>query len=511
MNSTAQIQVAVFLLACQLARAVEVSYDLHAANRVSVISGNPDGVVASNFSVGSLPGTGGTDGVIRVKGTDVGTASGTAINTNKYFSFSVTIPEGKFVNFTSLSLTYQTNFPSAGYSNSRVFSSIDGYDNLTGDTIGIAGKAAIETPGNTVTTDILNLTDPTGNQTKGVNVLAGDFDGLTARTVTFLLPWIDGSGSSSEYTDIRSVSLVFDLVNPVGQVPLKITNFTAARDLPTTVLFTGTSGKPYSLLASEDLTMPLYRKRWSMIQGGTFGASEVTLQDADAPLYPKRFYVVSGSTIPKARVLCLGDSITAGNTSMVVYKGPLYDKLTTAGYRFEYVGSQSSSYNSPTYGSLSLNHEGYSGKNCTEIAGFFATNSPLYPADIVIIHSAHNLNIAEAVLTPAAEAAIVSTVENAARSMIQTARNTNSSVKILLAKVIPSGKLPKYSYIPAVNVRLGEIAVELNTDAQPVISVNQAANFNWATDTITDMVHPNASGGEKIAQKFFDALQPLLE
>ena len=30
-------------------------------------------------------------------------------------------------------------------------------------------------------------------------------------------------------------------------------------------------------------------------------------------------------------------------------------------------------------------------------------------------------------------------------------------------------------------------------------------------DSITDKVHPNAAGGEKMAQKFFDALVPLLE
>ena len=77
-------------------------------------------------------------------------------------------------------------------------------------------------------------------------------------------------------------------------------------------------------------------------------------------------------------------------------------------------------------------------------------------------------------------------------------------------QAITSGKLPKYSYIPAVNTRLGEIAVELHTTAQPVIIVDQATGFDWTTDTITDKVHPNASGGEKMAQKFFDALVPLL-
>lgn len=227
--------IAALLLAPQLAKAVEVSYDLRAGNREPAISGNPDGVTVSVFSVGSPPGTGGTDSVPRVKGTDVGSASGTAIGNNQYFSFSVTIPERKTVTLTSLSLTYQTNFPNAGFSNARVFSLIDGFDDLVANTIGVVGKAATETPGNTVTTATLNLADPTGNPTKGANVQAGGFDGLTAWSLMFLLPWIDGSTSASEFTHIRSVSLAFELVIPVVEVPLKITDFTAAIGQPATL------------------------------------------------------------------------------------------------------------------------------------------------------------------------------------------------------------------------------------------------------------------------------------
>lgn len=282
-------------------------------------------------------------------------------------------------------------------------------------------------------------------------------------------------------------------------------------NLTPTIHFTGTPGRAYSVMSSSDLTMPLYRKHWSMIQTGTIGVGDTVAQDPDATLFPRRFYVVTNSTIPKARILCLGDSITEGNSNMVVYKGPLYDKLVAAGYRFGYVGSRASSYTTPSGDTVSLKHEGYSGKNCTQVASLFATSSAKYPADIVIIHSAHNLNIAGEVLDAAGEAAIVTTVETATRSMIQTARATNPKVRILLAKAITSGKLPKYSYIPAVNTRIGEVAAELNTAAQPVIIVDQASGFDWTTDTTADRVHPNASGGEKMAQKFFAALVPLLE
>lgn len=510
MKITTTFQALLFFLSAQAVSAVEINYDLSGGNLMPAISGNPEGVTVSNFSVGTLNVNGGTDGVPRVEGTDVGSASGTAINNNQYFSFSATIPEGKTVNFTSLSLTYQTNFTGTNASNARVFSSIRGFGSLTGDTVGVVGKAATVMPGAAVTTDTLNLTDPTGNLLRGVNIQAGDFDGISGQTVTFLLPWIDNSSSAADFTDIRSVSLSFDLVGPLLD-PLQVIDFSAIPGQLATIQFTGTLDQPYSLMASSDLMMPLYRKHWSMIQGGTFGESDIVVTDPDTASFSRRFYVVYGDTLPTARILCLGDSITEGNVNMVVYKGPLFDKLTEAEYRFTYVGSKTSSYISPTSGTVSLKHEGYSGQNCTQIAALFTTNSPLYPADIVIIHAAHNLNLAEQILDPAGEAAIVTTVENATRSMIQTARATNPSVKILLAQAITSGKLPKYTYIPAVNTRLGEIAAELHTAAQPVIIVDQAAGFDWTTDTTDDKVHPNASGGEKMAQKFFDALAPLLE
>ena len=68
--------------------------------------------------------------------------------------------------------------------------------------------------------------------------------------------------------------------------------------------------------------------------------------------------------------------------------------------------------------------------------------------------------------------------------------------------VITSGKLPKYSYIPALNEALGKLAARLDTPQQRVIAVNQADGFDWKTDTIEDKVHPNAQGAEKMAARW---------
>jgi len=76
----------------------------------------------------------------------------------------------------------------------------------------------------------------------------------------------------------------------------------------------------------------------------------------------------------------------------------------------------------------------------------------------------------------------------------------------LVAQVIPSGKLPKYEYIPELNVELAKLPARLTTKESPVIGVNMVAGFDWRTDTIGDHVHPNSLGAEKMATKWFEAL-----
>jgi lysophospholipase L1-like esterase len=87
----------------------------------------------------------------------------------------------------------------------------------------------------------------------------------------------------------------------------------------------------------------------------------------------------------------------------------------------------------------------------------------------------------------------------------------NPDVTTLLAQVIPAGKLPKYSYIPELNQQLALLAARLVKRDYHIVLVNQADQFDWKTDTISDKVHPNASGAKKMATKWMDALLPLLE
>ena len=197
------------------------------------------------------------------------------------------------------------------------------------------------------------------------------------------------------------------------------------------------------------------------------------------------------------RVMPVGDSITQGGSNFDSYRYPLWEKLFTAGYLIEYVGSRT---NQSRIGPL--HHEGYGGKTVEYLATTAARSFQKYPVDIVLLHAGHNHT---------AEKHPVNGIIAATAALIGSFRAANPQVIVLLAQVIPSGKLPKYSYIPQLNQELGELAKRLHTAKQPVILVNQAEGFDWTTDPIDDLVHPNARGAEKMAARWFEALTQVME
>jgi lysophospholipase L1-like esterase len=196
------------------------------------------------------------------------------------------------------------------------------------------------------------------------------------------------------------------------------------------------------------------------------------------------------------RIMPVGDSITEGGKTFSTYRVPLLEKLRAAGYHVEYVGSRTSP--SPLG---PLQHEGYSGKNAEFLAGVVGKSFHDHPADVVLLHAGHN-HFASQKPVPGIVAAL--------ESMIATFRKENPHVIVLLAQVIPSAKLPKYAYIPELNQQIAKLAASLDTPAQRVVLVNQAQGFDPIEDTISDHVHPNARGAEKMASKWFDALVKVL-
>ena len=197
----------------------------------------------------------------------------------------------------------------------------------------------------------------------------------------------------------------------------------------------------------------------------------------------------------RTTILALGDSITQGSGSRFdSYTAPLWGMLYAEGYAFDFIGPKS--FTSRTG---AIKNCGFSGRNVEFLDSKIDSLYRCYPADVVLIHAGHNHFIEE---QP------VDGMIKAHRSIISKIRAINPDVKIVVAQVITSGKLPKYSYIPELNSRLAEMVEQLNLDN--VHLANIAEGFDWQRHTIEDKVHPNRAGAEHIASRFMAALREVL-
>ena len=207
-------------------------------------------------------------------------------------------------------------------------------------------------------------------------------------------------------------------------------------------------------------------------------------------------FLVSLAAEP-VRIMAIGDSITQGGKTFVTYRLPLDQKMRAAGMKYEFVGSQQSEGPSGP-----LWHEGYGGKNAEFLAGLMPQKLKQMKPDILLLHCGHNHS---------AEEKPVPGIIAAERTIIEAARKQNPKVVVLLALVIPSGKLPKYGYLPELNQASVLLARELSRPDAPVMIVDQFTGFDPQKDTILDKVHPNAQGAEKMANKWFLALKPWVK
>ena len=204
-------------------------------------------------------------------------------------------------------------------------------------------------------------------------------------------------------------------------------------------------------------------------------------------------FIINSSALAKEAptVLALGDSITAGGKSFVCYRQLLIPELRKKGVPFEFIG--------PNKDAASA-HAGYGGKNTTQLLSILKGIYQKYPADILMLHSGHNSFTKD---KP------ISKIINDTEKILENVKKVNPNVTILLAQVIPAGKLPKYSYIPKLNKELASLATRLSKRGYNIVLVNHAKGFNWKTDTVSDKVHPNAVGAKKMSDKWMEALLAL--
>ena len=197
------------------------------------------------------------------------------------------------------------------------------------------------------------------------------------------------------------------------------------------------------------------------------------------------FYKEESKTKDPLTILAIGDSITQGAKQTPSYLFFLQEIFYKAGYDVKFIGPRVSQYNNH-----SLHHSGYAGKNAEFLDSVVSATYTNYPADVVLIHAGHNYFTED---NP------IQKIIDAQRSMVKKIKAINPHAKIFLAQVIPSGKMPKYGYIPELNKQIKTLTKELSKTYTAIYLVNQYKEFNYKKDAVEDLVHPNASGAKKIA------------
>lgn len=219
------------------------------------------------------------------------------------------------------------------------------------------------------------------------------------------------------------------------------------------------------------------------------------------------------------KILSLGDSITQAEINRASYRYPLWKKLIDADIKFDFVGSmdtQQDKYSKgtppqPNYKGRTFDkdHEGHFSWEASDIiigrnpnngtgSGNLAQWVQNYDFDIALVHLGTNdifRNQSNAQIT------------GELKDVIIALRRDNPRAIILLATMIPSSKSERIEKgVESMNEVIPGIAKEMNTADSPVIIVDQFSGFNLETDSY-DGIHPNAFGEEKMAQRWFDAIQ----
>ncbi len=194
-------------------------------------------------------------------------------------------------------------------------------------------------------------------------------------------------------------------------------------------------------------------------------------------------------------IMPIGDSITQGSGKCVSYSYPLWKMMKEAGYDFEYIGPRTR-----TYDVGPLQHCGFGGKTIEYLDKNIDSLYRAYPADVLLLHAGHN-HFAEKEPVPG--------IIESHRSLIDKVLAINPDAIIFVAQVIPSGKLPKYSYIPELDKELKKMVRSYHS--RQVILVNASKGFDWEKHTNDDLVHPNAEGAEIMARHWMKVIHRHLK
>lgn len=208
----------------------------------------------------------------------------------------------------------------------------------------------------------------------------------------------------------------------------------------------------------------------------------------------------AASAATPVRVMPLGDSITG---SPGCWRALLWNRLRSNGYTdVDFVGTLPAQNCGVAYDGDNEGHGGYLATNIANqnlLPGWLSATRP----DVVMMHLGTNdvwNNLS------------ASTILAAYSRLVDQMRASNPDMKILVAKILPmnpSGCGECAQRVVTLNNAIPGWASGKSTARSPITVVDQWSGFSTAADT-SDGVHPDDSGIQKISDRWYPALAPLL-
>ncbi len=194
------------------------------------------------------------------------------------------------------------------------------------------------------------------------------------------------------------------------------------------------------------------------------------------------------------RVMPLGDSITEGTQVPGGYRIGLWQRLATGGYRIDFVGSQ---YNGPT-NLGDHDHEGHPGWRIDQIDANITGWLNTYQPHSILLHIGTNDIL---------QNYNVSTAPNRLSTLIDHITTTTPNAEIFVAQIIPLANSGQENAVRTFNNAIPGI-VQTKTNAGKHVHLVDMHSALTTAD-LTDGIHPTATGYDKMANVWYNALRAV--
>jgi lysophospholipase L1-like esterase len=222
---------------------------------------------------------------------------------------------------------------------------------------------------------------------------------------------------------------------------------------------------------------------------------------------------------PTLKIMCLGDSITEG-TAAGGYRSRLCADLVSVGYDFSFVGSSTTSQSSILTTAGQIHHEGHGGYRIAQIEdnldsdnGMSGNNGGYWLAGTQGRAAAYPDMILMQIGTNDVQPGVTAeTIRDRLDSLIGHVFTDRPQTTLIVASLTPTHYLHSTFYeetTVAFNALIPDLVSKYAAEGRKAYFLATHSKLN--TSDITDTVHPNQTGYDKMGDAWFGAIMTVPE